>query len=150
MSDIYRDLMERFIVCSLKDRIDDACTFCCMHLHLCIFLISKLAGLSQDGIIDCDLAQVVHRRSLDNIFAELLSKTVFSEEHEHGLLIAVRIVLYLIYKDPDDVTGTSDVTSRGVVTAFYHGRHAEDQPVMHLNDVLSLLGHFRRQLVVIV
>ena len=90
----------------------------------------------------------MHRRCLDNILAELFRESFAAEEHQHVLLIW-SVFLYLVDQDPYDVTRTSDMAARWVVAAFNHGCHAEDQPVMHLHDVLGLLTNLSRQLVVI-
>ena len=149
MRNIYCNFMERFVAGSFQYRIDNARAFCGVGLHFLVFLIVKLAGLSKDGVIDRNLAQVMHRSCLDNVLAELFREAVNAKEHQHVLLVA-GVLFYLIYQDLDDITCTSDVTTCRVVTALDHGSHAEEQSVMHLDDVFCFLRNLFRQPVVIV
>ena len=85
--DIHRNLVERFILSAFENGIDDACAFRCVLLHLIEFFRRKLSGLSQDCIIDSDLAEIVHRRRLDHVPAELVCQAVPAKENKDVLLV---------------------------------------------------------------
>ena len=85
--DVDRNLVESLILRTFQDRINDAGTLRCVLLHLIEFLRRELSGLSQDCIVDGDLAEIVHRRSLDDIPAELVCQTISAEKDKNVFLI---------------------------------------------------------------
>ena len=130
---IYGDLMEFGILGIFQDLIYDPGTFRSMRLHLLEFFRSKTSRLPEYGVVNGNLSQIVHRRGFDYVCAERRRKNrVFFFQH-------------LFNQNTHALTGPLDVTACGVVAAFNHGGHADDQSVMHLDQVRGLFLHFAFQ-----
>ena len=138
MGHIFRNRLKRNILRVQKDPMNDLRSLCRMLLHLLIFFLREATGLAKDGIIHCNLPQIVHRGSLDHIPAEFLRQ-------RHPPLF-----LNLLHQDPDTLTGSFDVNTGGIVPALHHHGKGHNKIIMHPYDVLRLLLYLRLQLFVVV
>ena len=137
---IFGEDAEFIVVGFFQDFVDDACTFGGVHFHFFKFFGSEAAGLAEHRVINGDLPEVVHGRCFDDIRAEFVGE----------VQSAAGVVFDFSDQDTDAFTRTADVSAGGVVPAFNHGRHTEDQVVVHINQVLRLLLHFLLQLGIVV
>ena len=129
VSDVLRKNMEVYIVGSFENLVNYPCALGGVGLHDLKLLVREASGLAQYGIVYRDLSEIMHRRGFDKITAELLRKSEI-----------IAAFYDLIDQYADNIAGASDMPAGGVVTAFYHCRHARYEPVVHLGKVRGL--HF--------
>ena len=137
MCNIFRKHTEFHIICALEDLVHDACALGSVGFHNGIFLIGETPRLTQDCVIDRDLAEVMHRRCLDDIFAERIP------QRER------RILAHFVNEDAHAIARAPDMTARGIIAALDHHCHAEDEVVVHLHNVCGLLCDFLLQVTVV-
>ena len=106
--------------------MDDAGTLRRMGFHLLKLFRGEASGLAQDLIIDRDLPKVVHRRGFDQVPAEI------------PVQFTGPVPVHFVDQDLDALAGAPDMPAGGVVPAFNHGGHTEDQLVVHFHDVRGL------------
>ena len=137
MRHVFRNPAEVLVIRIPEDVMYDPRALRRVGFHLFIFLRRKAAGLAKDLIVDGDFPQVMHRRRLDQIFAEGIRQLEFSAFPDR------------IHQDPDSFAGPADMSAGGIVPTFHHRGQTEDQAVVHPDDFLRLGCHFRLQIAVV-
>ena len=139
MRHVLGDPAEKLIFGTLQYLVDNARAFRGVFLHLLELLRLEPARLPEDLIIDRDLAQIMHWRSLDHILTEFIVQ------------IQLIVLPDPVDQHPDQITGTLNMSAGGVIATLDHCSHPQHEPVMHIHDVSRFLFYlFLQSLVILV
>ena len=100
-----------------------------MRFHHFKFFRGELARLAQNGVINSDFADVVHRRGRNDAVAKII---IYPQTF---------IFLHLFDKYLHNIAGSLDVTAGGIVPAFNHRQHPDDKFLLQIRNVLILDFH---------